>query len=281
MIRVVLSGGVGNQLFQYAAGRALALARNTELQVDRPTAKLTTVRRERVVPSLQTAAKEASLFASIYRKWAIKHHCTHLMRGRVFYQVGYEFSESFFELPDETTLFGFFQNERYFKPFSDRIRSDLSFNLDPPTPETNRLIARIQEDNAVSVHVRRGDYLNIESFNVCTKAYYIEAIKLLRNKLKNPRFYFFSDDIDWCCHHFKSEDFIICHLPESKQSSIHDLKTMSLCQHHIIANSSFSWWGAWLNRNPNKIVAAPYKWFNSQNDPVDNILCDGWLKIRF
>ena len=161
MIRVVLSGGIGNQLFQYAAGRALALAHNTELRVDRPTAKLTTVSRERVVPSLHTAVKEASLLASIYRKWAIKHHYTQLLRGHVFYEAGARFSEDFFELPDETTLFGFFQDERYFKPFSDRIRAELSFQLAPLTSETKHLVENIAKENAVSVHIRRGDYLKL------------------------------------------------------------------------------------------------------------------------
>ena len=281
MIRVVLSGGIGNQLFQYAAGRALAIARDTELLVDRPTAKLTTVRRERVVPSLQTAAKETTLLTSIYRKWAIKHRYTQLLGGRVFYEAGYDFFEDFFELPDETTLFGFFQNERYFKPFSDRIRTELSFRAYPLTAETKQLMVQIAKENAVSVHIRRGDYLTIEKFNVCTKAYYEKAIELLRSKLKDPRFYFFSDDIDWCDRHFQASDFVICDLPESKHHSIHDLKAMSLCKHHIIANSSFSWWGAWLNGNPNKIVAAPYKWFNAEDDPVDSILCDEWIKIDF
>ncbi|CAN5827449.1 alpha-1,2-fucosyltransferase [soil metagenome] len=281
MIRVVLSGGIGNQLFQYAAGRALALKRNTNLIVDRPTAKLTSVRRIYAMPRFHVLAQEAALSSSIYRKWALKNRLSFLLRGDVFYQEGSNFSEAFFDLPDDITLFGFFQNERYFKPFASFIQDELTFRDYPLERETEQMAASISQDNSVSVHVRRGDaYLSSEKFNVCTLSYYQTAIKLYRKKLESPTFYFFSDDISWCIKNFQGGDFIFCDLQQSRNDSINDLRLMSMCKHNIIANSTFSWWAAWLNPNLNKVIAAPSTWFQIPNDPVNQIVCRSWFKIE-
>lgn len=281
MIRVVLSGGTGNQLFQYAAGRALALKLGTDLIVDRPTSKLTSVKRVYAMPRFNVVTKEANLLSSLYRKWALKSHRSFLVKGKIFYQEECHFNENFFDLPDETTLFGFFQNERFFKPFSDFIRKELTFQEYPLAEDTIRIIDKIQTSNSVAVHVRRGDaYLNSDKFNVCTLSYYESAIELFRQKLDTPKFFFFSDDIDWCVKNFKDRDYNFCALQQSKEDSLNDLNLMSLCQNNIIANSTFSWWGAWLNPNPTKLVAAPNVWFHSAEDPVNEIVCDEWIKVN-
>ncbi len=280
MIRVILSGGIGNQLFQYAAGRALALQRRTNLVVDRPTAKLTSVRRIYAMPRFHVVTREATLLPSIYRKWALKKRLSFLLKGDVFYQEESNFSETFFDLPDDINLFGFFQNEKYFKPFASHIRDELAFRDYSLESETERLAEDIATDNSVSVHIRRGDaYLSSEKFNVCTPGYYQKAVEQYRRKLDSPKFYFFSDDIGWCIKNFQGNDFVFCDLQQSKSDPINDLRLMSMCRHNIIANSTFSWWAAWLNANPEKLVAAPSTWFNAPVDPVNQIVCEDWLKI--
>lgn len=280
MIRVILSGGVGNQLFQYAAGRALALTRGTDLVVDRPTAKMTSVRRVYAIPRFHAVTYQSGLLPSIYRKWALKNQLSFLFPKGVFYEEEGNFCETFFDLPEGTTLFGFFQNEKYFKPFSSHIRDELTFRKYYLSEETHQITEEILSDNSVSVHVRRGDaYSSSETFDVCTLGYYQDAINLYREKFESPVFYFFSDDIAWCIKNFQGSDFVFCDLQQSKSDSLNDLRLMSLCRNNIIANSTFSWWAAWLNSNPNKLVTAPSTWFRVPNDPINQIVCESWLKI--
>ena len=279
MIRVILSGGVGNQLFQYAAGRALALTRGTHLVVDRPIAKITSVRRVYAIPRFHAVTQESGLLPSICRKWALKNQLSFLFPKGVFYEEG-NFCKTFFDLENGTTLFGFFQDEKYFKPFSSQIRNELAFRKYCLSEETHQITETILSGNSISVHVRRGDaYSSSEIFDVCTLDYYRDAIRLCRERFENPVFYFFSDDIAWCVKNFQGSDFVFCDLQQSKRDSLNDLRLMSLCQHNIIANSTFSWWAAWLNSNPNKLVTAPSTWFRMPNDPINQIVCESWLKI--
>lgn len=126
--------------------------------------------------------------------------------------------------------------------------------------------------NCTSIHVRRGDYLKLSDFHTnLNLSYYFEAIKIIRSK----KYIIFSDDINWCKYNFKGEQFIF-----SNNNLIEDLKLMSKCEHNIIANSSFSWWGAFLNKNPSKTVIAPKQWFGPNlNHNTKDLLPSEWIKI--
>ena len=133
---------------------------------------------------------------------------------------------------------------------------------------------------SVSLHVRRTDYIDKEHnhiHNICSETYYKNAIDEVRNKYPNAVFFIFTDDKEWCKKHFRGPNFFVVDLDEASKTDIAEMTLMSRCKHHIIANSSFSWWAAWLNDNPGKLVIAPNKWIN--NKAMDDIYTDRMTKI--
>lgn len=181
-----------------------------------------------------------------------------------------------FEL-DEKYLSGYWQSEKYFMLEEDDIRKVYcfsefgdSFNIE--------LSQKIREYNSVSIHVRRGDYLQEPLLNgICDEKYYDSAVNALQEQIPNPHFFIFSNDIDWCKNHFKMEKVTFVDR-NAGQNSYRDMHLMSLCNHHIIANSSFSWWGAWLG-SKNGITIAPRMWFNGVEDNEMDIYPSSWMCI--
>jgi hypothetical protein len=189
------------------------------------------------------------------------------------------FSEDVFRLNDPCYIVGFWQNERYFSHIEHVIRD--KFRFDPPLTGKNTQLASLASDGIpVSLHVRRGDYVGNSAFHgLLGRSFYLRAMKYIEQQLTNPTYFVFSDDLDWVRsnipidkeHHFISHN--------QGEDSFYDLWLMSLCEHHIIANSSFSWWGSWLNPSPDKMVLAPKKWFTDPKmcdvDPIPK----SWIKI--
>jgi len=128
----------------------------------------------------------------------------------------------------------------------------------------------------VAVHVRRGDYAGSSLLDVCGVDYYMEAMRRLRETLPNPRFYIFSDDPAWCASHFAGDDVVVTSGGASRQSPLVDLHLMSLAQHHVIANSSYSWWAAWLGKKSGQRVLMPHEWFRGIHAPIAEKQCEGW-----
>jgi hypothetical protein len=147
--------------------------------------------------------------------------------------------------------------------YEDEIRKDFTF-VHPPSSQNQTTITMIQNSESVSVHIRRWDYLqwnNIHYHGVCSLEYYQQAIHHIQWSISNPRFFFFSDDIQWVKENIKTgnqDDVYVDH--NTGDQSREDMRLMSLCKHNIIANSSFSWWGAWLNTNNKTIIIAPKNW---------------------
>ena len=172
-------------------------------------------------------------------------------------------------------LDGYWQNELYFSNIRELLLRELS-----PINSMNDLgcayLESIKKSNSVSLHVRRGDYLNLKNIGVLDVDYYMKAVEYIRKNVEKPTFFIFSDDLDWCK---KSLGFMGgCTYVDRTQTEIDDLKLMSFCRHNIIANSSFSWWGAWLNQNPKKTVIAPKGWLLNDPGSSDVILSD-WIKF--
>ncbi len=179
-----------------------------------------------------------------------------------------------------TYFIGFWQSEKYFISIADKILQEFTFKI--PLDKTNAEIAeKIQNTNAVSIHFRRGDYLKKSrahiTSTVCTVDYYRRAITYIAEKTDNPYFFIFSDDMDWVKENFILENAHYIN-NNSGKNSYRDMQLMSLCKHNIIANSSFSWWGAWLNRSADKIVCAPEIWFRQIDMP--DIISENWVKIK-
>jgi len=174
----------------------------------------------------------------------------------------------------------YYQGEKYFEDIKKTIGEEFTLKK-PLGPEAQAVAENISKCEAVSLHVRRGDYVyNNKLKNIIQPlpaTYYLNAIKTINEQANNPHLFIFSDDIEWVKNNLK--------LPSPatyvSQSAIRDdeeLLLMSLCKHNIIANSSFSWWGAWLNKNPNKVVIAPEKWFNYETNVATDLIPQAWIK---
>jgi glycosyl transferase family 11 len=279
LIISTLAGALGNQMFQYAAGRALALRRNTELQLD--LGWLTPV--SRFVYELGVFGLDVRLI-SAYR---------HTRRERVRELVGlapaawrqnwrrdgFSFDPKVIDLPQDTRLVGYWQSEKYFEDFGDVIRADFRFS--EPLDASNACVAEaIAASTAVAVHVRRGDYVTdpgARSFlGTLPLDYYLAGAELMRDRTPDPRFFVFSDDPAWCRSHLRlgGPTTVVDH----NQGRGHDdLRLMALCRHHIIANSSFSWWGAWLASPEGQIVVAPERWGAAGN--AGDVIPDRWCRL--
>jgi hypothetical protein len=186
------------------------------------------------------------------------------------------------DVPRASYLHGNWQSEKYFQEIAAVIRSDFAFKV--PVANRNVDLARqIGKVNAVSLHVRRGDYAADPKTNanhgLCSLDYYRKALRLLNERVDQPEIFIFSDDIAWVKANLDIDLPCLFVDHNMGMESYNDMRLMSLCQHHIIANSSFSWWGAWLNPNPDKVVIAPQRWFANANKNVDDLFPEGWVLL--
>lgn len=185
----------------------------------------------------------------------------------------FEFNEEIFDI-DNKSLFGYFQADKYFKHCEEIIRQEFTFKEDT-LKQTEEILKPYKGKTLVSVHVRRGDYLANPTFHpILTSKYYNNAFNLLDDG--NTLFVCVSNDIEWCKLNLKRNNLIYQH-----NSLDVDMCIISKCSHHIIANSSFSWWGSWLSTNKNKKVVAPEKWFGpSANLNTKDLYRQEFIKIR-
>jgi hypothetical protein len=212
--------------------------------------------------------------ASLVRRKLFPNHSTHVL------QRGNQFSESYLRLNGNIYLDGYWQGEVFFQEHKEQIRKD--FTLKKISPRMARIIDEMAKINSVSVHIRRGDYVTNQAikqiFCSCGISYYRKAIKKINSCIDNPYFYFFTDDMPWVKKYLITDKNM--KLIEGFED-YEELILMSNCKHNIIANSSFSWWGAWLNQNPDKIVIAPKKWFNDPKaqESVKDLILIKWIKL--
>lgn len=181
--------------------------------------------------------------------------------------------------PGGELFVGTWQSERFFQGAEQEVRKAFTFKEWLLNEKTRQLVKEIEKCESVSLHVRRGDYLSMKYTRgfggICTQAYYLAAIKSMKDRIAKPRFFVFSDDLDWCKANLNIPDVFFVDWNRGAESW-QDMYLMSKCKHNIIANSSFSWWGAWLNANPEKIVVAPKQWWNGIKDDV---VPETWIRI--
>lgn len=260
MINVIkFQGGLGNQMFQYAMYIALRKRKPYSLfffDIGGSTGCHNGFELPSIFPSISLS--RATWYNRIrYRMPFIFKHLITLKQPNSL-----TFYPEFLQEKNDAIYDGFWQSEQYFQDVTETIHRRFSFNeilLNNKTLELrNKLLT---ETESVSIHIRRGDYLS-ETFRLtCNLEYYKKAISLISKKLSNPHFYFFSDDIAWVKENIPIPNAIFIDWNTSKDSW-QDMYLMSHCKHNIVANSSFSWWGAWLNKNESKIVIAPSLWFD-------------------
>lgn len=265
MIRLVLLGRTGNNLFQYALGRVLAEKHGVPLVLDGSwfnAAGWAEVSHFLSLPLQATVVRRCSLGARALLKATGKHYWE--FRGvPVLREPGNDqsFDRRFLDAPADCLLFGYFQSPRYFESIAPALRFELNSLLAGAVEVPDDLRARLSDPNAVAVHVRRKDYLELPIFHVCDRAYYQESMNQLRARLPAARFFIFSDDPQWCLSEFRDADQEVVDSGKDAANPLHDLHLMSLANHHIIANSSYSWWAAWLGAKPGQQVILPDRWY--------------------
>ncbi|MGD0999505.1 MAG: alpha-1,2-fucosyltransferase [Candidatus Brocadiia bacterium] len=280
MIIVRLRGGLGNQLFEYACGRALSLRNGAPLKLDltgyrdRSYAE----RRPYLLDRFRIAASEAgALEMKLAHGGRIARALTALApsrRFRTFSEEALHFQPEVAAARGNVYLLGYWQCERYFADCADPVRSEFALKSEPQA-ESLRLLREIEDCEAVSVHVRRGDFLTEPGFHVCDPEYYQGAAESIAKAVRAPRYYVFSDDPAWTKEHLALQPAVfVGHNGAGRPEE--DLRLMRRCKHHIIANSTFSWWGAWLCEHPGKIVIAPRRWFADPKRDSSDIVPASW-----
>ena len=288
MIHMILRGDFGNQLFQYALGRQLALRHNTDLVLN--VSNRLSVRDWRGAKLINKLGY-FNLKAR-YQYWppwvtrlCHKLHLSNILNtGTYFSEKQWGFDPDVLTLPDDTYLFGYFQSEKYFVGISDFIRQELRQDIISTALPVRQVADKIEATEAVSIHVRRRDYLKSARHNVCTANYYVKAIDYIKLHLNSPHFFVFSDDIAWCKANLSIDHCDFVDISEPEEQPMIDFQLMGLCQHHIIANSSFSWWPAWLNDSSEKIVVTPDRWVNDEplnSYALRDTIPPDWIRIAF
>jgi len=299
MIIVRLQGGLGNQMFQYAAGLRLAMKNRTELILDLQTLLDRTPRENLTfrdydldlfrIPEPRATSAETRKFLRITdpgsRSFSERIE-DKLVRRCLFQEQTFHFDPQILRLPARTYLDGYFQNEKYFADIENTIRERFQFSFSAlELPDHNRALAeRIHATNSVCVNVRRGDYvsnpISAQYHGVCGSDYFANSAAWLVGKLPAPSFFVFSDAPDWCRENLKLPgETIFVGSEYNGPKFFHKFWLMSQCKHFIIPNSSFGWWAAWLGTHPGKQVLRPSLWFR---DPVVcevDICPASWVKI--
>ena len=290
MIITRIAGGLGNQMFQYAIGRVLASRHATEHLLDTRLFNRYDMHNgfelKRVfdIPArVATEDEIKSLIGWKASRWSQKllsyDSWAWLRGGNYFLQTRPSYMKEVHNVSSHCYLSGYWQTEKYFKGFERQLAKDFTFTR-PLTDDVNiDHLNLIQSTNAISVHIRRGDYVNHPVHGTCSPDYYRRAFRYIGAHVKAPFFFLFSDDPDYVRENFGARDDCHIVLNNTGDKSHIDMRLMSKCNHHIVANSSFSWWGAWLGSNPSKIVVAPEKWFRMDRRNSNDRVPEAWLRI--
>jgi hypothetical protein len=279
MIIIRLRGGPGNQLFQYSFGRLLSVKNNVEVKYKFLVNKNDSIR-EYFLGYLNTEVEIASdeELKKVGYPLGVVSRILELAKTKVLrsFNIGYiprllKSKSGYME--------GYWQSYKYLEPIRSELLREVS--LKDNTIKKYGIISEIENTNSVYVGVRRGDYVSNPkfakewiTFNI---EYYEKALRLIKEKVPSPTLFIFSDDIEWCKINLKTDLPII--FSDANIPVYDNFMIATKCKHNIIANSSFTFWIAWLNQNPNKIVIAPKKWNNFHQKEYANLLPPEWIKI--
>ena len=282
-IRVKLTGGLGNQMFQFAAGYSIAKKNNVKLSLDL----------RRFNRRQDHNGFELQKVFDIYSKVNFLNNPVNFgflnfkeilnninITFHTFNEPHFHYTNKILNIPKHSVLNGYWQSELYFEYCAQELRKIFSFSK--KLDEKNSLITNeIIQNNSISIHVRRGDYLlkTNNNHNIDLKKYYLTAIEKTSIFFKDPKYFIFTDDPLWVAENFTLDySFTVVDINLGTES-FNDMHLMSLCKCNIIANSSFSWWGAWLNDNEDKIIYAPKNWFKDKFICTDNLIPNSWSII--
>ena len=286
MIIGQIIGGLGNQMFQYAFYKYLSVNKKTELKLDLSLFKNYSLHNGYELKNIFNIDEQIATHDEVMRfksKFPLLCKIENKIFNKNFICGTHHYKENKFYI--DTKIFdekrkdfyveGYFQTYKYIQELNQNL-----FQFQIKLSETEE---KLLQDNVVSIHIRGGDYITNKKDkalfgNICTEKYYKNAIEYINNFVKDPIFLIFTNDKDYAVQLLNGENFQIIDWNNGKES-FRDMYLMSLCKHNIIANSSFSWWGAWLNNNDSKIVIAPNKWFNDNSIYQNDITPSSWIKV--
>lgn len=285
-IIVRLTGGLGNQLFQYAAARRLAHVNDSPLKLDLSHFGRNPGRTYALAPfNIQASIAspgEVAWFNGREKIRRLKRFLRSLdprAHWQWVMQRSLYFDATILTLKGNVYLDGAWQSEKYFADLAPILRQELVVRSEPD--ETNRALSeQIHSVESVSLHIRRGDYATNPTtrrvHGLCSLEYYDSAVRWLAERVSQPQFFVFSDDPEWVQENLQLDypTTVVRHNGPDKHYE--DLRLMSQCRHHIIANSSFSWWGAWLSMHLNKIIIAPQQWLREFQYDIHDIVPAAW-----
>jgi len=301
MIIVQLFGGLGNQMFQYALGRHLAEKNSSILKLDLSGFETYKLHRyglhcfktwEHIATideinafKRRNTSHYTRFISSIGMRWRRGVHKKFdiYQNAASIKEKEFSFDPSVLEAKGNIYLEGYWQSEKYFNEIKGILLRELSFKYEQDAINME-LSEQIQKTESVSIHIRRGDYVTNPVTNqvhgLCSLDYYKNSVNYITNKIPDCHFYVFSDDIPWVRTSFNLDYPVTMVDCNDDSTNYEDLRLMSLCRHNIIANSSFSWWGAWLNPNPDKIVVSPEEWFKDSTKDAKDLIPESWMKIK-
>lgn len=279
-----LIGGLGNQLFQYAAGRSLSAKLGVELVLDDSLLRQhrsDVTYREYALDAYQIRGRKICPDENRAVQARVRRPVRYLIEAGLlrspytyYREPHFQYDPKLFEVSGNVIIEGYWQSERYFSDIAHELRKELQ----PVTPlltKTQGYLEQIKRQNSVSMHVRRGDYVSLAgaaaTYATCDLHYYRRAVDIVAQRVPNPVFFVFSDAPEWVKENLMIDYPMVLVSQPDVWPDYEDLRLMSYCSHNIIANSSFSWWGAWLNIWPDKIVVAPSKWFKNDKETCDLI----------
>lgn len=291
MCIICLRGGLGNQMFQYSFGYSFSKKTSATLKLDISCFKLDYLRNYElglynIIENFATSyeinkltKKSSNLVDKTIRKLVFKS----LSLNENFYkESGFNFDGNVFNTHNNTYFDGYWQSEKYFNDYRDDLLTMFSLKENVHY-QTKKYQHKICDGESVSLHIRRGDYISDTKANnilgICPLDYYKTAVLAINDNIDNPHYYIFSDDIDWTKENIDFIDAITFVELAQDIPDHEEMWLMSQCQHNIIANSSFSWWGAWLNQNPEKIVIAPQRWFMDTSINTDDLIPESWVRL--
>ncbi len=279
-----LTGGLGNQLFQYAIARTISMRQNIPMKIDIS-----------FFEHYEWHEYSLSPF-NIKKEYASKEECDDIKNGNhtilnrlliksknnTVEENNFYFDSKYLDVKGSKYLIGYWQSEKYFKEIEEIIRKEFEILIEP-SDINKKVLDKISVENSVSIHIRRGNYVTNETVNTfhgtCSLEYYYSAIDYFKEKLENPVFYIFSNDMEWCKQNliFEGNKVFLDH--NDDKTDYEDLRLMKNCKYNIIANSTFSWWAAWLNNYKDKVIIAPKKWFSDEKgqSQIQDLLPLSWI----
>jgi len=271
MIVVKLQGGMGNQMFQYAVAKSLSIKYNIPFFMDR-----------NYIDKFDWRNYDLDLF-NVDENFIINPIEAIPVNDGVGLSFNNEIYNIFDNIPLEQNIYleGYFQNIGYTDPIYNILKKDFKLKNDINDNRSLDLLNEIKSTNSVMLNVRRTDFVNSSFHGTMDVDYYNNAISIINEKVENPKYFIFSDDIEWCKENLSNIDnsFIVDHSYKGDRFGEY-LELMKNCKHFIIPNSSFAWWSAYLCENENKIVIAPERWLLNQNLDVDVVSEKlNWIKI--